>query len=87
MGHLKVRKPATQKPGQGVFVRSLAPDRPDSGGFAGIIPGNPVSTSVGETRGFKKRKTGLFSALWIEYLRPLFRTGYSKDDGQRKPPF
>jgi hypothetical protein len=64
------------------FALSLAPDRPNSGGFVSSFPDNPVSTSVGETEGFMKRKTGLFSALWIEDLGTPFGAG---ERGGRQP--
>jgi hypothetical protein len=44
-------------------------------------------TSVGETGGFKKRKTGLFIPLWIEVRQVRLRAGDSAGRLEKEPPF
>ena len=77
MGHAfsRIRPGSLQKWSNGArhgpgLPLSPAPDRPVSGISGQGFPGNPDLTSDGETGGFARRKTGLFGAVWMEYLRP-----------------
>ena len=57
---------ALYEPGLPLLIKT---DRPEWTVFRCVILGNPVLTSIGETGGFAREKTGLFSAIWIEDLR------------------